>query len=167
MAFPTLFPTGTTMLLQPHIHEVDMHEYALHLIHYHDNRFSQHPRFRYYIYNLIMCHQSNTTASIFVKKNIEDTLPPMLLEPVNQLEDMPNENIGERVARFGYSLCGTHSYWNKSRVELTNMINQQGTPTFFFTSAADTKWPDLHALMPTKHPIGLPQEYQWKVHNII
>ena len=56
MAFPTLFPTGTTMLLQPRIHEVDMHEYALHLIRYHDNRFGQHPRFQYYIYNVIMHH---------------------------------------------------------------------------------------------------------------
>ena len=33
------------------------------------------------------------------------------------------------------------------------MINQQRTPTFFLTlSAADTKWPDLHALMPSKAP---------------
>ena len=45
MAFPALFPTGTAMLLQPRIHQVDMHEYALHLIRYHDNRFAQHPRF--------------------------------------------------------------------------------------------------------------------------
>ena len=89
-----------------------------------------------------MHHRSNTTSYVFVKKNIEDTLPLIVLELVNQLEDMPNEKIGERVARFGYSLCGTHSYWNKSRAELTNMINQQGTPTFFFTlSATDTKRP--------------------------
>ena len=93
MAFPTLFPTGTTMLLQPHIHQVDMHEYALHLIHYHDNIFSQHPCFRYYIYNLIMRHRSNATASIFVKTNLEDTLPPTILELVNQLQDMPNQKL--------------------------------------------------------------------------
>ena len=71
MAFPTLFPTGATMLLQPRIHQIDMHEYALHLIHYHDNRFSQHPRFQYYIYNLIMRHRSNSIASVFVKKNLK------------------------------------------------------------------------------------------------
>ena len=147
MAFPTLFPTGTRMLLQPHIHEVGRHEYALHLIHYHDKIFGQHPRFRYYIYNLIMRHQSNTNASFFVKKNLEDTLPPTVLELINQLQDMPNEKIGERVARFGSSLRGTCSYWNKSRAELTNMINQQGTPMFFFTlSAADTK---LHCICST------------------
>ena len=87
-----------------------------------------------------MHHQSHATASFFVKINLEDTLPPTILELVNQLQDMPNDKIGERVTRFGYSLHGTCSYWNKSRVELTNMINQQGTPMFFFVlSAADTK----------------------------
>ena len=74
-----------------------------------------------------MRHRSNATAYVFVKKNLEDTLPPTVLELVNQLQDMPNEKIGERVTRFGSSLRGTRSYWNKSRVELTNMINQQGT----------------------------------------
>ena len=115
-----------------------------------------------------MHHWSNAAASIFVKKNLEDTLPPTVHELVNQLEDMPNDKIGERVTIFGSSLCGTRSYWNKSRDELTNMINQRGTPTFFFTlSAIDTKWPDLHALTPAKCPNDSAQDYQWKVHNII
>ena len=85
MDFPTLFPTGASMPKQPHIHEVEMHEYALHLIHYHDNRFEKHPLFRYYIYNVIMHHRSNATAFVFVKINLEDTLPPTILELVNQL----------------------------------------------------------------------------------
>ena len=81
---------------------------------------------------------------------------------------MPNDKIGERFTRFGFSMRGTRSYWNKSRVELTNMINQQGTPTFFFTlSAVDTKWLDLDALMPVGRPTSLAQDYQWKIHNII
>ena len=41
MAFPTLFPTCVVMLKQPRIHQVEMHEYALHLIHCHDNIFGQ------------------------------------------------------------------------------------------------------------------------------
>ena len=110
MAFPTLFPTATMMFLQPHIHEVDMHECALHLIRYHDNIFGQHPRYWYYIYNVIMCHQSNAIAYVFVKINLKDTLPPTILELVNQFQDMPNQKIGERVSRFGSSLRGTHSY---------------------------------------------------------
>ena len=115
-----------------------------------------------------MRHRSNSTASIFVKKNIEDTLPLIVHELVNQLQDMPNDKIGERVTRFGSSLRGTRSYWNNNRAEPTNMINQQGAPTFFFTlSAADTKCPDLHALIPGKAPNDSGQVYQWKVHNII
>ena len=101
MVFPTLFPIGEAMLKKQCINQVEIHEYALHLIHYHDNRFGQHPRFRYYIYNLIMPHQSNATASIFVKTNLEDTLASAILELFNQLQDMPNDSIGDRVTRFG------------------------------------------------------------------
>ena len=70
-----------------------------------------------------MRHPSTATTSVFVKTNLEDTLPPIILELVNQLQDMPNQKIGEQVARFGSSLHGTRSYWNKSRDELINMIN--------------------------------------------
>ena len=85
MDFPTLFPIGATMLTQPGIHQVEMNEYALHLIHYHDNISGQHPHFWYYIYNLIMCHRSNATTYVFVKINLEDTLPPTILELVTEL----------------------------------------------------------------------------------
>ena len=120
MDFPTLFPTGASIPKQPRIHEVEMHEYALQLIHYHDNIFGQHPCFWYYIYNLIMHHQSLDTASIFVKINLEDTLPPTILDLVNQLQDMHNEKIGDWIARFGssyveHALIGT-------KVELNSQI---------------------------------------------
>ena len=97
MDFPTLFPIAATMPKQPRIHEVEMHEYALHLIHYHDNIFGQHPLFWYYIYNLIMHHRRHATTSVFVKIILEHTLPPTILEFVNQFQDMPNDKIGERV----------------------------------------------------------------------
>ena len=43
----------------------------------------------------------------------------------------------------------TRAYWTKCRSELTDMITQLGSPTLFFSlSAVDTKWPDLHTLMP-------------------
>ena len=74
---------------------------------------------------------------------------------------MPDDKIGDWFTRFGSSLHGTCSYWNKSRAELTNMINQQGRPTFFFTltSADDTKWTDLHAIIPAGCPTSLAQDY--------
>ena len=71
-----------------------------------------------------MCDWSHATASIFVKINLEDTLPPTILEFVNQLQELPDDKIAERAIQFGSTLRGTCSYWNKSRVELKNMINQ-------------------------------------------
>ena len=48
------------------------------------------------------------------------------------------------------------------------MITQQGTPIVFFTlSAADTKWQDLHALMPIQALVTSNQHHQWNINNII
>jgi len=69
MDFPALFPIGAAMPNQRIMKAVQLHEYALHLIRYYDNRFGNHPRFHYYIYNLMMRHRSQATTSFFVKKN--------------------------------------------------------------------------------------------------
>ena len=39
MEFPTLFPTSDAALLQPRICSVELHEYALNLLRYYDQRF--------------------------------------------------------------------------------------------------------------------------------
>ncbi|XP_059068991.1 uncharacterized protein LOC131859365 [Cryptomeria japonica] len=43
MKFPTLFPKGSTIFKHQHIKEVKLHEYAMHILRYHDNRFGQQP----------------------------------------------------------------------------------------------------------------------------
>ena len=49
---------------------------------------------------------------------------------------------------FKTSLRGTMSYWAKNKAELTDLLDQIGTPIIFFTlSAADMQWPDLHPLI--------------------
>ena len=53
MAFPTLFPTGTADWLQPRLKDVRLNEYGLHLLKYCDKRFGKHPRFRYFVLNMI------------------------------------------------------------------------------------------------------------------
>lgn len=58
MAFPTLFANGLALPLQDRPKHVHLHEYALHLIKYYDQRFGQNVHFRYYIYNLMMRHRS-------------------------------------------------------------------------------------------------------------
>ena len=131
MAFPTLFPTGVPMLKQPRLYEVSMQEYALHLIRFHDNRFAQHPRFRYYLYNLMMRHRSQATAAVFVKRNLADTLPATVSALRTQLSHLPDSRVADHAMRFASSLRGTRSFWSKRRGELCDMITQLGSPTFF------------------------------------
>lgn len=104
MAFPTLFPIGITMIMQPRLTKVEMHEYALHLLHYHDNRFGQHPRFCYYVYNILMRHSSQATANVFVKKYIENSLPTMVSDLHQCLHGSPDSRLPEQIMRFGSAL---------------------------------------------------------------
>ena len=107
MAFPTLFPTGIAMIAQPRITKVELHEYACHLLRYHDNRFGQHPRFRYYIYNMLMHHHNQSTANVFVRKYIENNLRTTVSDLQQCLHDFPNSRIPEQVMHFGSALRGT------------------------------------------------------------
>ena len=128
MAFPTLFPTGVSMLKQPRVHEIGMQEYALHLMRYHDNRFDQHPRFRYYLYNLIMHHRIQAIASVFVKHNLEDTLPTTVSALLTQLDQVLDSHVADHAMHFGASLCGMGSFWNKKEVKYMilshNLVSQ-------------------------------------------
>ena len=168
MAFPALFPTSAAMPNQPRMKEVQLHEYALHLIRYCDNRFGKHPRFRYYIYNLMMRHCSQATASFFVKKNISNIFPISVQDLSIHLEQFPDEQLAEKVMRFGSSLHGTRSFLHKAKNELIDVISKLGCPTFFFTlSVADTKCSDLHAIMPGRLPSDIAKQQKWRNDNII
>jgi hypothetical protein len=70
--------------------------------------------------------------------------------------------------RFGNVLRGTHAYWMKCHVELTDLIQQIVSPTIFFTlSATDMQWPDLHKLMPGTFPADPAQARKWRRQNVI
>ncbi|XP_057837722.2 uncharacterized protein LOC131047921 [Cryptomeria japonica] len=149
MAFPTLFPSGSALPLQPRTKHVHLHEYALHLIRYHDQRFGQHVRFRYYLYNLIMRHRSQQSASVFLRTNLEDSIQTTLQALCEQLQSTPSDQLPNQLMYFAASLRGTRAYCNRSHKDLTTMVHQLGAPTLFFTlSAIDTKWLELHKLFP-------------------
>ena len=140
MAFPTLFPNGTALPMQPRAREVKIHEYDVHLIHYHDNRFGQHPRFRYFLLNLMMRHRSQSTASVFIKRKVEDNTPSTIEDLRSHLTNLHDNQLAEELMHFWSTLRGTRAFWNTRRTELTSLITQIGSPTFFFTlSAIDTK----------------------------
>jgi hypothetical protein len=168
MAFPTLFPIGEVDWLHTHICNIQLHEYGLHLLKYFDQRFGIHPRFRYFLLNMIMRHRSQATAAVFVKKNIHDNSPTTIEVLCQQLTDLPDNKLAEHLMRFGSSLRATRAYWTKCRTELTDMITQMDCPSLFFTlSAADTKWPDLHNLMPRNENSHGLNQHRIKIENVI
>ncbi|XP_057862036.2 uncharacterized protein LOC131070491 [Cryptomeria japonica] len=122
MAFPTLFPNGKCDWLEPRIKQVHLHEYVKHLIQYIDNHFGKHPRFRYYITNMIMRHRAQTSTSVFIKRNLGE-LPITIMELREHMENIPNSHLADRLMRFGATLRGTRSYWIKCRVELTDLLH--------------------------------------------
>jgi len=115
-----------------------------------------------------MRHRSQTTASVFVKKYIENNLPTTVSDLRQCLHDSPDSKLPEKIMQFGSAIRGTRSFWNRRRSELTDMITQIGSPTFFFTlSTADTKCHDLHMIMPPSVPSNSVNHFQWKIQNII
>jgi len=63
MPFPILFLTGIIDWLLPCLVIVFLHEYALHLLKYCDQRFGKHLKFHHFLLNMIMSHRSHGTFS--------------------------------------------------------------------------------------------------------
>lgn len=168
MVFPTLFPIGDVDWLYPRLYNVQMHEYGLHLLIFYDQRFRSHPQFWYFLLNMIMQHRSQGTTWFFFKKNINENVPATIRALRQQLYDFLNNKSAEKVMHFGSCLRGTRAYWTKSCSELIDMTNHLGWPTLSFTSiATDTKWPDLHSLMPSITGCHQQEEQAKKIQNVI
>ncbi|XP_059070553.1 uncharacterized protein LOC131860191 [Cryptomeria japonica] len=165
MAFPTLFPDGRCDWLEPRMRRVHLHEFVKHLLRYRDHRFGQHPRFKYFMMNMIMRHRAQNSSAVFVKRGFHD-MPITINELRQHMENMPQSHLANRLMRFGTSLRGTRSYWAKCCAELTDMLHQIGSPTIFFTlSVADMYWPDLHALMSGTSPTTPREAQNWRKQN--
>ena len=104
---------------------------------------------------------------MLVKRNFKDM--PITINELRQcMENTPHSNLADKLMRFGTSLRGTRSYWEKSHAGLIDLLHQIGCPTIFFTlSAADMYWPDLHALMLGTMPTNPREAQNWRRQNII
>jgi hypothetical protein len=161
-AFRTLFTTSIAMFGKPRFKSIEIKDYALHLLRYYNIKFGKHLRFFYYLYNLMMHHCAQAIAFVFVKKNIEENFPTIIIDLNICLEHFPGDKLAEKLMCFEASLHGTRSFWHKSRNEIIDMISYLGRPTFLFTlSAIDTKYLELHAIMPDNPPTNVSKQQHW------
>jgi len=61
-AFPTLFPTCKADFHEKRKVDISAAEYFKHLMRYHDGRFAQHPRFRYFAWNSLLRWEAKTRS---------------------------------------------------------------------------------------------------------
>ena len=68
LAFPTLYPTGRADFNMSRVRKVALNDYARHLLCYRDGRFSRHPRWHFFVFNLLMQRKANAAAWFYVSK---------------------------------------------------------------------------------------------------
>ena len=102
MAFPTLFPNGSCDWLEPRLWQVYLHEFVKHLMCYRDHHFGKHPKFRYFVCNMIMRHRAQNSPSMFFKRSFKDT--PITIHELRQhMENSPHSSLANKLIWFGTS----------------------------------------------------------------
>ena len=150
-AFPTLFPMASADISHvdptcPRAKHVEYGEWLAHLMSLEDGRYARHPRFRYYVWNLLQRKRAAQTGRVFMRRDEEAR--GISAEELQQVLAGGNRSVEHQLHYFASSLRGTPQWKRARRSELLDLIEEVGMPTFFFTtSAADLHWPDLQLLM--------------------
>ncbi|XP_054257274.1 uncharacterized protein LOC128982231 [Macrosteles quadrilineatus] len=140
-AFPALFPTGNADLSNPRESKISPTEYFKHLMLFHDHRFANDPRFRFFALNSEMRWSALRSGNLFVRRHEE-----LIGKSIKDLKEMMKRDpsIVKKIMFYANKLRGTRPYWRARLGELLDMEAQLGLPTVFLTlSAADLHWPDI------------------------
>jgi ATP-dependent DNA helicase PIF1 len=148
LAFPTLYPTGQADLNTPRLRNVPLKDYARHLLCWHDMRFAQHARWRFFIFNMYMRQKARSTAQFYVSRtsNIKDLTREELMEALNT-----DANLLPQIVRQGALLPGTRPYWRNRGGSLqahARFLSPSAAPVFLTLSCADMQWHDLQRHLP-------------------
>ncbi len=175
LAFPTLFPHGTgDPTNSGRQREVTLTDGFKHLIKYGECstndttiqwRFASHPRFPYWALDMKQRHQLLSQAKVYLHQHPADA--NLTIEALRDMVGTLNaQQLMNRLQRYAAKIQGSNQYWYQRYQELRALLEQKGSPTFFWTvSAADTYWPELHSLMPLP-PVGH-QGHHMRVHALI
>lgn len=143
-AFPHLFPYSQADFRAPRDIEITLSEWFHNLMRYHDKRFAQDPRFRFFALNTIMRRQAISQATFFTNK------PEIANLTIEELRTKIKEDTGfiKQIMTYAANMRSTKQYWFQRTAELICMIKQITQPTVFFTlSSADYYWPGSYKLL--------------------
>jgi ATP-dependent DNA helicase PIF1 len=108
IAFPTLYPTGQADFNTLQLCKVDLNDYAQYLMRfYNSSRFRRHPRWRFFVFNILMRRKAISSARFYVSK-------------VSGLKHLSRDEFAEapladkgvlaQIVRQGSDLTGTRPY---------------------------------------------------------
>ena len=110
---------------------------------------SKHPRYRLnqqYLFHLF--HDSevkNLESAVFHYLRMRKNAKNLNVSEILSRMKMKDSDIELNLSSFRTNINGTKEFWDKRRRELTAMIGEHGTPTFFVTlSSAEFGWEELH-----------------------
>ena len=104
LAFPTLYPTGQADFNMSQVRKVALNDYARHLLCYRDGKFGRHPRWRFFVFNLLMRRKANAAAQFYVSKasGLKDLNREELADTL-----LTDDHLLPQIVRQGSALIGT------------------------------------------------------------
>ena len=146
MAFPTLFPDGKgDPTNQELLRDVPLQERIKHLLKFAEiidgkriYRFANHPRFSYWVFNMIQRKQILQQSGIFLKQNPGEG--HLTIDELREMAASNNDNVFmSKVSRYVGNIAGTNAYWNSVReVRRQNVINNPHVVDWFFTQRLES-----------------------------
>ena len=100
-AFPTLFPTGAGDFSGQRQNQVTIGNYLKHLTMYDDNRFTKHPRFRFFGLNTEMRWRALQTGRVYVKEHPGDA--QLSLDELRDMVGREGQTFSNRVSTVSES----------------------------------------------------------------
>ena len=100
-AFPTLFPTGAGDFSGQRQNQVTICNYFKYLTMYDDNRFSKHPRFRFFALNTEMRWHALQTGRVYVKQHPGDA--QLSLDELRDMVGREGQTFSNRVSTVSES----------------------------------------------------------------
>lgn len=178
LAFPTLFPDTrgdpTNSALKRDIANSDTEAFAKRIKHLakfaelkdgkYYYRFSAHPRFAYWAYNMLYRKRLLGQGNFYIKQTPNERL--LSVDELRNLLDSGNyTQVMSKILHYAKNVTGTNAYWNENKENLRALMMQKGIGTIFWTlSFAEYHLPEIHTLFDTANDSSM-QNYRQNVFN--
>jgi len=155
MAFPTLFPRGKADLNMDRTTSVTPTDWILHLLRFKDQRFAEHHRFLFVVFNYIQKRKMFAASNLYANQTLAGMSKDEFIRLLNASDQEANDLI-RQITRQGANIWGSKPYMRKFGNAASNFISfirhhseDKECFSYFLTlSSADTHCNSFFRLFP-------------------